>query len=560
MNSNTPTHLCAALAITAMAATACTDNHTLTPGTQPTTDLATAIEFSAVADDADAETRADATLVNKSETWLPATNGTTGTPRVGLFGYYTGTNSWNALQTLCNTAFADRATLETTEFASLASLASKDEYNQAKNTQLAAHYTANTFYNTPLTIEEVEESAISSQTPPTGTMTNALSYTDKRYWPNDGGKMSFWAYYPWTATATTAAAAGIYIDPAVIAAGAGMGSIRFNMEEYARNQVDFLISDLVTDKTKANYPLTDENGVGGAAISSQPSRVPLRFRHALAQVRLYSHVSYTPKITYERTPLTGEFVLATGDETFTVNGADGKTSATYTDADGNTQTIKNVAGEPKIKEVTTWGNGAKTVELAFNNINTDAIFTPSWSNTGGTAITSSVTGALGSAKVDGYIENPYWFYHPGHADNGKKINTDFMYESIEAQESTYDLDGSKLADGDEKTKRVATYSAFLAAAEKKSDTYHYNFAPSNIIMAVPQHLKDDNVPNVTITVSCGTQTARVTVNLVGMNIKWESGFIYCYAFVDELAPGDDIVRGPESITVLFDPLRWTDQW
>ncbi len=552
MNSNTPTHLCAALAITAMAATACTDNHTLTPGTQPTTDLATAIEFSAVADDADAETRADATLVNKSETWLPATNGTTGAPRVGLFGYYTGTNSWNALQTLCNTSFADRATLATTEFASLAFLASKDEYNQAKNTRLAAHFTANTFYNVPLTIGTPNTTAAKGQ------MTNTLSYDDKRYWPNDGGKMSFWAYYPWTATATTAAAAGIYIDPAVIAAGAGMGSIRFNMEEYARNQVDFLISDLVTDKTKASYPLTDENGDDA---KREPARVPLRFRHALAQVRLYSHVSYTPKITYERTPLTGEFVLATGGEAFTFNGANGQTSATYTDADGNTQTIQNVAGQPMIKEVTTWGDGAKTVELAFNNINTDAIFTPSWSNTGGTAITSSVTGALGSAKVDGYIENPYWFYHPGHADNGKKINTDFMYESIEAQEgTTYDLDGSELAAGDEKTKRATTYAAFLAEAEKKSDTYHYNFAPSNIIMAVPQHLKDDNVPNVTITVSCGEQTARVTVNLVGMNIKWESGFIYCYAFVDELAPGDDIVRGPESITVLFDPLRWTDQW
>ena len=551
MNSNTHPHLFATAAMALMALSACTDNHTLAPGSQPTSDLATPIEFSAVAattttatrastsasrastatSRAATTTRAATSLVNKGETWLPATDAGTNTPRVGLFGYYTGTYTWDALQTIAAKDAASRTTAEAAA--------------------LAAHYTANTFYNVPLTIGTPNTTAAKGQ------MTNALSYDDKRYWPNDGGKMSFWAYYPWTATATTAAAAGIYIDPAVIAAGAGMGSIRFNMEEYARNQVDFLISDLVTDKTKASYLLTDENGDDA---KREPSRVPLRFRHALAQVRLYSHVSYTPKIIYERTALTGEFVLATGGEEFTYNGVSGQTSATYTDADGNTVTISNVAGQPKIKEVTTWGEGAKTVELAFNNIHTDAIFTPTWSNTGGTTITSAVTGALGAAKVDGYIENPYWFYHPGSDDNGKKINTDFMYESIEAQESTYDLDGSELAAGDEKTKRATTYAAFLAEAEKKNDSYHYNYAPSNIIMAVPQHLNDDNVPNVTITVSCGTQTARVTVNLVGMNIKWESGFIYCYAFVDELAPGDDIVRGPESITVLFDPLRWSDQW
>jgi hypothetical protein len=48
--------------------------------------------------------------------------------------------------------------------------------------------------------------------------------------------------------------------------------------------------------------------------------------------------------------------------------------------------------------------------------------------------------------------------------------------------------------------------------------------------------------------------------MLQMNIKWESGFIYCYAFLDELMPGDDKVRGPETITVVFDPMRETEQW
>jgi hypothetical protein len=45
-----------------------------------------------------------------------------------------------------------------------------------------------------------------------------------------------------------------------------------------------------------------------------------------------------------------------------------------------------------------------------------------------------------------------------------------------------------------------------------------------------------------------------------MGISWQSGFIYCYAFLDDLRPGDDKVRGPESITVLFNSNWYTDQW
>jgi hypothetical protein len=48
--------------------------------------------------------------------------------------------------------------------------------------------------------------------------------------------------------------------------------------------------------------------------------------------------------------------------------------------------------------------------------------------------------------------------------------------------------------------------------------------------------------------------------MLKMGLHWESGYIYCYAFLDELRPGDDKVRGPESITTIFDPTKWTDQW
>ena len=97
---------------------------------------------------------------------------------------------------------------------------------------------------------------------------------------------------------------------------------------------------------------------------------------------------------------------------------------------------------------------------------------------------------------------------------------------------------------------------------------HYNYAPGNILLVVPQELKDEDVPHVIITAKGKVTTggvesegsARVTVNMLKMGITWESGFIYCYAFLDELKPGDDKVRGPESITVLFNKNWHTDQW
>jgi hypothetical protein len=94
---------------------------------------------------------------------------------------------------------------------------------------------------------------------------------------------------------------------------------------------------------------------------------------------------------------------------------------------------------------------------------------------------------------------------------------------------------------------------------------HYNYASGNILLMVPQTLSDDDVPNVVITAkgpttTGGTATAKVTVNMLKMGISWQSGFIYCYAFLDDLRPGDDKVRGPESITVLFNSKWYTDQW
>ena len=92
---------------------------------------------------------------------------------------------------------------------------------------------------------------------------------------------------------------------------------------------------------------------------------------------------------------------------------------------------------------------------------------------------------------------------------------------------------------------------------------------------VPQKLDDDDVPHFVITAKGKRRvwnsgeskweqgedlSAKVTINMLKMGIKWESGFIYCYAFLDDLKPGDDKVRGPESISVVFDKNQYSDQW
>ena len=228
-------------------------------------------------------------------------------------------------------------------------------------------------------------------------------------------------------------------------------------------------------------------------------------------------------------------------------------------------------------------------EMAFNNIHTQCVFTPevtynSTTKKYSTKLTSQTLGTLGSATVNHYVMNPYWFRFDTKG-NRVMLNDTYMYDYFEdtpgykatamtAEE--IEQDGKDWSTFGGKNALGYTYSADLSSETAKEvlDTRngkHYNYAPGNIILAVPQQMSDDDVPNITITAT-GYQadaygnkkstslSAKVTINLLQMNIKWESGFIYCYAFIDELQPGDDKVRGPETITAVFDQTKHTDQW
>ena len=308
-----------------------------------------------------------------------------------------------------------------------------------------------------------------------------------------------------------------------------------------------------------------------------------RFYHMLAQVRLYAFIRGTDKLVYK-----------TDGEGNPVYYAAGKT---YTDAWGKEHTVEEAGTIQEIDEAKSvrWKRtgyydirGEKkradiSYKMEFNNIKTSADFYPKYDTEGKNA-TIDYTDAttLGSATVNHYIMNPYWFKfypsdYPEESKRGQRymLNDNYMYGWFE-DTSAYKGD-SKDDDSGWTWNSQNSLSYQLNNENCDPSDYvsgkHYNYAPGNILMVVPQTLTDEQVPNIVLTATgtrtkwtgskwedAGTVTAKVTINLLQMNLRWDSGFIYSYAIIDELHPGDDIVRGPESIDTYFDTKQWTDQW
>lgn len=530
-------------------------------------------------------TRSDGSIVNLGETSLPETrertywryNPTSGgveeqkaTYYAGIFGAYTGQQKWEDL--------VKKTTLT-------------DDEKEA--------YSANLMYNVPAIINS----------------DGTLEYSPYRFWPNnkltagtEHEYCTFWAYYPYNATAHPGDY-GISIVESEIGEGKGMGKVHFTMHPDAAQQNDFMISMPVVDCNRDKYPIV---ATGDATANSYiPTPVPFRFYHMLAQVRLYAFIRGTDKLVYKE------------NEYYT-------TSQTYTDAWGKgfTVTAEESGKIPVIDEEKSirWYRtdfldirGEKKradihYKLEFNNIKTSADFFPKYDDQGnfsGLGYTEAQT--LGSATVNHFIMNPYWFRFD---DSDKKdlhrymLNDKYMFGYFEetpvykrenATTANGGLDGIDWSD----SKWGALYSGSAGSYTTTPLHYldltgtdwtrekelgvpgtetttgtgpyfskHYNYCPGNILMVVPQVLTDEQVPHIVLTATGnkavwdGSQwtkgeeiTARITINMLKMGIKWESGYIYCYAIIDELHPGDDIVRGPESITTVFDTSKkWTDQW
>ena len=334
---------------------------------------------------------------------------------------------------------------------------------------------------------------------------NTLTYSPLRFWPNNRLKsdktqheyVTLWAYYPYNPTSSI----GQYGITMHVNEGEGMGRMAFTMNADASQQVDFMMSLPVMDCNKDKYPL-DSIKVPKDDDDKyySPTPVPFKFYHMLSQVRVYAHIDAVDRVVYAK-DADGNIII----------GEDGKEvidpkNSQYWQRDDN--------GEPILK-----------YELSFNNIMTSTEFYPKYKTNADGIVTTTIehsneANTMGYATVSNYQVNSEWFYYPV------------------------------------KDKPVLN--------EKKM--FGENFARENILLMVPQELKDDQVPHIILKIT-GTDanskkelTAQVTVNLLNMDIRWESGYVYCYAFVDELRPGDDKVQGPESITVVVDSSQYTDQW
>ena len=339
---------------------------------------------------------------------------------------------------------------------------------------------------------------------------DTLTYSPLRFWPNNrlGGSNSqheyvtLWAYYPYNPTSSI----GQYGITMHVNKGEGMGRMAFTMNADAEHQVDFMMSLPVMDCNKDKYPLDsikvpkDDNGKDTEYYS--PTPVPFKFYHMLSQVRVYAHVDAVDRVVYEE------------------------------DADGNIIVDKdgNKVIDPKNSQY--WQRDNIKYELSFNNIMTSTEFYPKYQTNADGTVTVTMThlekaNTMGYATVSNYQVNSEWF------------------------------------DCSVKGKPVLNEKRMFGKDENGNE----NFDRKNILLMVPQELKDEQVPHIILKITGKDKyhpekelSAQVTVNLLNMNIKWESGYVYCYAFVDELRPGDEKVQGPESITVLVDSNQFTDQW
>ena len=510
MNSRPYRYIASLPLLSALLLTACSDwENALTPPDPQAQETPITFSGSVVALPGGG-TRADGSLVDIQETSLRQT--AESGYSVGIFGCYTGQYQWAELVNTANLT--------------------DDE---------ADAYTANLFYNQKADIEEKADT---------------LTYSPLRFWPNNrlGSDktqheyVTLWAYYPYNPTSSI----GQYGITMHVNEGEGIGRMAFTMNADAEQQVDFMMSLPVMDCNKDKYPL-DSIKIPKDDDDKyySPTPVPFKFYHMLSQVRVYAHIDAVDRVVYLQKD--GKDRIADEDwfKEWQQNGTimDEYGNVLYTKlADGNVEQTYEKLNNPEASNLTKeqflalglkipdeensrrWsrddnGEPAIKYELSFNNIMTSTEFYPEYKTNADGTVTATIrhpekANTMGYATVSNYQINSEWFYYPA---KDKPV-----------------LNGKKMFGKDENGNE--------------------NFARENILLMVPQELKDDQVPHIILKITDGQLSAQVTVNLLNMNIRWESGYVYCYAFVDELRPGDDKVQGPESITVVVDSGQYTDQW
>lgn len=138
-----------------------------------------------------------------------------------------------------------------------------------------AYNAPNLFYNEPVSI--TEDAGVYS-----------YDYANSRFWPrNNMDKISFIAYYPWNKLNTTGSATeDTIVEPFLDNRSERQGMVGFYyvVPEDSGDQVDFMVSDLCLEQSKAVWTANHAQGLTG----SENGKVKFFFHHALSQVRVKS--------------------------------------------------------------------------------------------------------------------------------------------------------------------------------------------------------------------------------------------------------------------------------
>jgi len=133
--------------------------------------------------------------------------------------------------------------------------------------------TPNLFYNEPVSI--TESSGIYT-----------YDYSNSRFWPkNKLDRISFIAYYPWNELNTSgSASSSAIVEPFLdkYSQREGMVGFYYTVKLDAKDQVDFMVSDLCLEQSKAEWTEDNSKGLTGTANG----KVKFYFHHALSQIRV----------------------------------------------------------------------------------------------------------------------------------------------------------------------------------------------------------------------------------------------------------------------------------
>jgi len=142
-------------------------------------------------------------------------------------------------------------------------------------TGAGVYNTPNLFYNEPVSITESAGSY-------------TYDYANSRFWPkNKLDKISFIAYYPWNELNDSGSATeNTIVEPFLDTRSERQGMVGFYyvVPEKSEDQVDFCVSDLCLEQSKAVWTDDPDTGLTGNANG----KVKFFFHHALSQIRVKS--------------------------------------------------------------------------------------------------------------------------------------------------------------------------------------------------------------------------------------------------------------------------------